>query len=285
MVRGGSLADRERLVLRLTARNFDGNGKMGPPVPGNRFKYVGFRCASYLVPGLDRLEPTVSRLLRPQKIKREQVETERFAGSIAVHHVAAGQPAESHVFVTGGSSAVLFAPTTSLSARLPADERPRGHTPKEILDNAREEEPVVLGVLQTDVGIDKAKVALPRKEEAKPGTGLRTRHKEYPPPPTAEGKLGADSYIFGLWHGQVGLFTSNLTFAGFISVPTLEARKLKKDEAPPESTISVEPDADLVKCSFWVAVGGKGTPPEEGVKVTFSFSTEAGALDKAGSWR
>ena len=67
VIRGASCADRETVVLRLAFRNFVGNGHEARPIPQNHFEYVGFRCAAYLTPGLDRLEPSISRLLRPEE--------------------------------------------------------------------------------------------------------------------------------------------------------------------------------------------------------------------------
>ena len=39
--------------------------------------------------------------------------------------------------------------------------------------------------------------------------------------------------------------------------PTVDGKKLEKDEAAPASTVVVEPDADRVQCSLWIPIGGK----------------------------
>jgi hypothetical protein len=291
VIRGGSVADRERLVLRLAARNFVGEGATAPPKPENRFKYVGFRCASYLQPGLDRFEPAVLPLLKPKKLRREALADDRFAGAMATRFAPAGTPVENHVFVTGASHAMLFAPVATL---YPDTERPPARTPKEILDEARGplDEPLVLGFFSTDVAIEKVEILdpkAPRVPPPPPSEGVRRGHKKAPAgtgPKLIKGKLAPGTYILGLNNGSVGVYMPNLDFVAYLAVPTIEAKKYSlAKERPPASTLVVEADADLAKCSFWAAIGGKGMEPNDGVRISFSLATEAGALDKAGSWR
>ena len=35
-----------------------------------------------------------------------------------------------------------------------------------------------------------------------------------------------------------------------------------------------------MKCTFWIAIGGKGSEPGDGVQIKFSVNTVAGQLDK-----
>lgn len=86
-------------------------------------------------------------------------------------------------------------------------------------------------------------------------------------------------------HNHVGLYRANLDFVAFLGTPVLTAHKLKKDEARPATVVTVDPDADLVKVKLWIAWGGKGMDPADGVDVEFSVQTETGAAEKAGSWR
>lgn len=293
VIRGGSCGDRERLALRCAARNFIGAGRAAPPVPENHFKNVGFRCASYMTPGLDRLDPVITRLLRPKRIKRADVATDRFAGAAANKYAIEGTAVENHVYVTGASSGIVLCPLRALT--LDPTEKPVGKTPKEIMDEAqREDDPVKIGVFHSDVPIVNALLRDPRVPPAPPGGGLlRGKHKKVAAPLTIEGVLAPDTYILGLAHGKIGVYRANLDFVAFLSkdAPSLQAKKLKKDEKtkefelPPASKVSPESDADFVKCSIWIAIGGKGTDPYEGVTISWQLATEAGKLDKAGTWR
>jgi formylglycine-generating enzyme required for sulfatase activity len=287
VIRGGSVADRERLVLRLPARNFIGAGSLAPPRPENHFKHVGFRCASYFFePGLDRFEAAVLPLLKGKMLRREALADDRFAGAMAVHWVPKDTPVENHVFVTGASHAVLFTP---LAALYPTEERPPARTPAEILAEAvgTEDKPLILGFLSTDVGIV-GDLKDPKAPPVPPEPAVRRGQKRPPgkEPRVVPGTIPAGSYILGLNHKHVGFYKGNLDFVGWVkSPPTLDAPKFSTKEGPPLSTMSVEADADLVRCSFWIGLGGKGSEPQEGVRVSFSLPTETGALEKAGSWR
>lgn len=304
VIRGGSCADRERPVLRLAARDFLGAGRAAPPVPENHFKNVGFRCAAYMTPGLDRLEPVISRLLRPKKIRRADLALDRYAGAAANRYSPVGAAVDNHVYVTGPSSAVVLCPVAQLT---PAGEKPVGKTPKEILDEATDDEnPLKLGVFHTDVPIAGALVRDPKVPvpAAPVGGSLRRGggRKATPPPPVIEAVLPPDTYVLALAHGKIAVLRANLDFVAFLSkdAPSIVARKLKRDdktkryEAPPASRVSVEADADFVKCSIWVPIGGKGMEVVDGalldgVTISWQVATETGKLEKAAgpgvSWR
>ena len=287
VIRGGSLADRERLVLRLAARNFQGAGSFNPSTPGNRFKYVGFRCAAYMQPGLDRFAPVAERLAKRKRIQVSDVERLRLAGATATHWTPSGAQAKNHVYVTGRSSAILFAPKKAL---YDMDEKALGKKPEDVLERTQEETPLILGIFHTDIGIENAQVLdpnAPPPTEKPAGGGRRHRGgKGGPPRPvTMKGKVDAGSYLLGLWHGEVVLMRGNLDVMGFLGKPAATAKNLKKGEAPPASTIEVDDAADLVKCSLWMRLGGKDTGPEEGLVLAWSFASASGALEKAGSWR
>jgi formylglycine-generating enzyme required for sulfatase activity len=288
VIRGGSVADRERLALRLAARNFIGAGRHAPPVPENHFKYVGFRCASYFFePGLDRYEAALLPLLKGKMIRREKIESERFAGAMAVHWVPRTAVVENHVYVTGPSHAILFAPVAAL---YPDDKSPPARTPAEVIAEVQgaEDKPLVLGFLSTDIPIV-GQLKNPKAPPAPPDAGVRRGDKRPvgKEPQVIDGLIPAGSYILGFNHKKIGVFKANLDFVGWVSKEpaTLEAPKLTTKQSPPASTMSVEADADLVKCSVWVHLGGKNTEPNAGILFKFSFPTESGALDKAGSWR
>jgi formylglycine-generating enzyme required for sulfatase activity len=289
VIRGASVADSERIVLRLAARNFLGAGRKAPPRPENRFAYVGFRCASHFSePGLDRYESALSKLLKSRNLRRKDLAPERFAGAMAVHWVPRGARVENHVYVTGPSHAVLLTPVRSL---FPPDERAPARTPAELAAWAgAEDKPVILGFLATDVGIV-GEVKDPKAPLAPPASdGGRRGNKSpngTPPPRVIAGTIPPGPYILGLNHNRIGVFRSNLDFVGWVNKepPVYEVTKFTAKQGPPTSTMSVESDADLVKCSFWVHIGGKGPDPHDGVLFRFSLATASGSLRSAGTWR
>lgn len=291
VIRGASCADRERIALRCAYRDFIGVERVKPPTPENHYEYVGFRCGLYITAGLDRLQPSINRLLRPKKIRRENLATDRFAGSAAHRLAPPGATAANHVYVTGRAHAVLVIPVKQL---FPDAEKPLARTPEEFLKITPEalqklspgQETLVLGVFHTDVAL-KAKL-LDTKAPAPEASGAGRREgrkKESVLPPTVEGILPPDTYVLGLAHGLVGVYRSNLDFVAFLDKPKIQKRTLKKGEEMPPTALTVDSDVDLVKASFWVPIGGKGMTPEDGVTIDVLLNAETGALEKAGSWR
>jgi formylglycine-generating enzyme required for sulfatase activity len=290
VIRGGSCADRERIALRCAYRDFIGIDRVKPPVRDNHFEYVGFRCGLYIQPGLDRLEPAINRLLRPKKLRREHLAPERFAGSVALRLAPPGATAENHVYVTGKAHAVLLIPVKQL---FPETLKPLARTPEELLrvtpDTLKKLGPgmdaLILGVFHTDVPI-KAKVLDTKAAAPEPGSGRREgRPKESAVPATVDGVLPPDTYVLGLAYGLVGVYRSNLDFVAFLDKPTIAAKKLKRDEAPPPTVLTVDSDIDKIKTTFWVRLGGKAMAPEEGVQIECLLNAETGAIEKAGNWR
>ncbi len=286
VIRGGSCADRERLVLRLAARNFIGEGRLAPPRPDNRFKYVGFRCAAYLQPGLDRLESAVLPLLKPKRLRRESLVDDRFAGAMATHFVPASAEPANHVYVTGASSAILFAPNKTL---FPTEDRAPAHSAGELEDASKADEPIVLGFIATDVPVADVKVVDTKAADTggrKIGPLGGGKKGKAALPPLVPGRLSPDSYILGYYHGYLGVFRANLDFVATFGVkPTVKSVKVAKGQQPPASFCDADQDLDVVRCGLWIGIGGKGTDPGDGFQFTWSFKTEKGALDKAGSWR
>jgi hypothetical protein len=291
VMRGASLGDRERAALRLSYRNFKGIERKAPPRPENHFDYTGFRCAQFLQPARDRLEPAIARLLKPKKVRREQVATDRFAGAATNPFAVAGAEVKDAVYVTKKSAAVLVAPLARLS--WDEKERPIARSPDDLhryTENAAEgRDALPLAVFHTDLALanvnvlDKAAAAAAAKEEE----GRRRGAKKGPTalPPTKVAQLAGDTYVLGLSHDRIGVYRANMDFVAFLEAPTIKAAKLKKDEAPPATTLDVDPDVDLIKCTLWIAYGGKGMEPTDGVLITFQVSTATGEAEKAGSWR
>jgi formylglycine-generating enzyme required for sulfatase activity len=291
VIRGGSCADKERIALRCAYRDFIGIERKKPPTPENAFEFVGFRCALYLTPGKDRLEPAIARLLRPKKVRRENLAVDRFAGSVAHRFAPTGATVENQVHVTGRAHAVLVIPAKQI---FPDGEKPPARTPDELLKLTQEgiqkvlpgQETVILGVFHSDVPL-KAKVKDPKAVVPEPAGGRREGRgkKEGGMPATIDGILPPDTYVLGLSHGHVGVYRSNLDFVAFLDKPIVKTPKRKKDEPPPATTIELDTDVDTIKAQFWIQIGGKGTAPEEGVTIDFRVDAETGSLEKAGSWR
>lgn|GEM_PF-3354091 len=292
VIRGAGCGDREQLALRASYRNFKGVERKAPPRPENHFDYTGFRLAQYLTPGKDRLDPAVGRLLKPKKVRREQVEVRRFAGAATSGIVRDPSAVENGVYVAKRASSVLVAPLGRLS--WDDKEKPVVRTPealKAYTENAAENRDALpVAVFHTDLTLskvallDKAAAAAAAAESAGKRRGERGK-KETGLPATKEGDLVGDTYILGISHGHIGVYRANLDFVAYLGKPVVTAMKLKKGEAPPAATLDVDPDADLVKVSFWIAYGGKGMEAEDGVKLEFSITTATGDAEKAGSWR
>lgn len=290
VIRGGSCADRERIVLRGAYRNFVGVQRKNPPRPENSFDYAGFRCALYLEPGRDRLEPAIARLLRPKKVRKEQMAKERYAAAVANRFAPAEEKAENHVTVVGASAGVLAVPMAKLFWR--DDEKARAKSPAELLAIAPDDDhpdPIAIGVFHTDVDLAKVKVldkvaAAAKAAEEKNQRRSRNRGK-VELPPTKEQDLPRGTYVLGLAHGHVGLYADNLDFIAFLGKPNITVVKLKKGEAPPRATLSVDEEIDLVKVALWIGVGGKNWDEADYVKIQFQVDTVAGQLQKQGGGR
>jgi formylglycine-generating enzyme required for sulfatase activity len=291
VIRGASCADGERVALRSAYRDFVGGGRLKPPTPDHSFEYVGFRCAYYLTVGRDRLQSTIAKVLRPKKIRPEQIAADRFAGAVATRFAPKNATVKNHVYVTGRAHTMLFVPVKHLFTD--GKKRAPATTVAELLklnpttlDPAQEA--VILGVIRTDVPL-KVKVKdpkfVPPAEAA--GAGRRERdRKDAVPHPIVPGTLEPDTYLLGLSRGQVGFYRSNLDLVAYVDqTPYVKQPKLKKGEAVPATSLTVDADVDLVTLSFFVAYGGKGSTDEEGVTFTFAMNAETGAMEKAGSWR
>lgn len=293
VIRGGSCADRERAVLRGAYRNFVGVQRKKPPRPENSFDYCGFRCALYLTPSLDRLEPAVARLLRPKKVRREQVAKERFAGAAVNAFAPADATVENHVHVVGPSSAVLLAPLYKVFWR--DDEKARAKNAAELLAATPDEDhpdPLAIGVFHTDVDLAKVKAldraAAAAKEAEEKGKRRRGSKEKSELPPTVVQDQKRGTYVLALSHGHIGLYADNLDFIAFLGKPTITDVKIKKGEAPPKATLAIDPDVDLIKATLWIGIGGKNWDETSYVKIQFQVDTVAGQLEKAckgSSWR
>lgn len=293
VVRGGSVLDRDRLALRLSYRSFKGLERLAPPKPENHFEFTGFRLAMYLTPGRDQLEPAIERLLRPKKITRAMVATDRYAGASTTGIARDASAVENGVFVTKRAHAVLVAPLK----HLPYDKdkypvRNRDELLKYAENAAQDRDALPLGVIHTDLALHKVQLfdrAAAAAAGGDGGSGGRRggKPKAGAPHPTKEGDLPPDTYLLGMSHGRLGVYRANLDFLAYLDPKRLSvtARKLKKDEAPPAASLDVDADADLLKFRFWIPFGGKALEAGEGVEIVQDVETVTGAAEKAGSWR
>jgi formylglycine-generating enzyme required for sulfatase activity len=283
VIRGGSCGDRDRLVLRLALRNFVGAGRESPPKPENSFRWLGFRCAKYVAAGLDRLEHCVWLLRGPKVVRRENLDPKGFAGAEALHFVPKGTPMKDHVGVTGPAATVLLC--TNRALELSEEKQPWAKTPEDVREKSQvqEEYAPVLGLISTDVAIEKAQVPDPREKKAP--SGIERDRKKSKPPKVIDGEIPAGTYILSIWHKHIAFFTANLTFVGWLPAEVNPTEKdLKKDdkgvlEPRPASVVDVDEDADLVKCKLWMPYGGK-TEWTKGFMLSWSMYAEGGQLKK-----
>jgi formylglycine-generating enzyme required for sulfatase activity len=283
VIRGASLGDAERVVLRAAARNFEGAGPHGRPFRANRFEYVGFRCAAYAEPGLDRLAPALDRLSR-RSLRNGPVEEARFAG--AATELASSREPPDRAVVPKGVSTLLVAPLRSL---LDEAATVRG-TPTEAfreLDGA--EHPAILCAFHADLDLPNATVrdpAGPDPEQLRPVSRGPGRKRSFAPPPTVPGRVPAGSYWLAVWRGRIALFTAPRRFLAFLpGAFDVSDRALQEDETPPPSRVVVDPASDVVRFSTWLRVGGRNREPTVGLTVSWAIAFEPGALAAAGTWR
>ncbi len=308
VIRGGAAPDLEKLVLRPACRNYIGAGPEAPPYPENRFKWVGFRTASYMKSGRDQLGPIVRRVTRPKKVKLAHLDQERFIGAITRNWVEPGAEPDNHVYVLGRSHAVVVIPNASflrddgLELMRRAWKRPSSYkSARGIKKKSETEHPFwTLGVLHTDIGLEGVQVRKPeepvepgdpdakdgkKKKKKKKGRRRRGRAKA---PLTVEGTCPPGTYVLGIWFGRVTIMTPAKEFVCF--VPLMEGQKLayevtkvKPADAPP-ATLKVDPELDWADLSFDMPLGGRGTATDVRLAVKTRLSFEVGSLEAAGTW-
>ncbi|MDJ0976692.1 MAG: formylglycine-generating enzyme family protein, partial [Planctomycetota bacterium] len=295
IVRGSHAESREILVLRPAARNFIGSGPKAPPYPGNRFKWVGFRCAWSPKAGQNHLEPIVWRAVRGRRIKEGRLAKEQFVGSVIENFAEAEAQVENHVYVLGESKAIVLVPMRGVLWET-GDEwmqnawkkARRFRKTKDLAKRSTETETprIVLGILHTDIGLDNVQVRKPlTAEERKKRPRGRGRKRA---PKTIPGEIRPGTYLLTLWHGRLALANESLEFEAFISKEKEEAVTVVNgiDRGdPPTSQWELDNLADEGKFEFHLPLGGSKTDPGTFVKVSGLLTYEAGELDSAGTWR
>ena len=282
VIRGATYVDLEHLVLRLAARNFIGQGVKAPPRPGNRFEYIGFRCAWYEQPGQDQLDPILRRVSRGRRITKQNVALDRYTASVATRFAARDEEGEDHVYVQGRAHSIVVIPLRSM---LRPDQRtPRIDSRKALQKlTVNADDPLPLAVLHTDVPLEQVYVR-------DPAAGRRGPRRRPAPPPMVEGSCPPGTYVLGVWHTRLCLCTSSLEFVCFLTEDEAPPARLDVLRLPPEERESASLDLDVqagvISLSFDVPVGGSNTL--EGLTVVvdaLTLTPQAGTLSAAGTWR
>ena len=282
VIRGATYVDLELLVLRLAARNFIGQGVKAPPRPGNRFEYIGFRCAWTGQPGLDHLGPILRRVSRGRRITQKSLAMDQYAAAVATRFAPPGAEVEHHVTVQGRAHAVVVVPLTSMLRPDQRTPRIRSRADLETV-TAKADDPLPLAVLHTDLPLVRVYV----RDRSTPGgrPGPRTA-----PPPVKEDVCPPGTYVLGVWHTRLCLCTSALELVCFLTRDEAHPARLDVVGLVPEgrkaARLVLDEAAGGLSLDFEVPVGGASTSAEQTVVVNGLVVTpQAGALQSAGPWR
>jgi hypothetical protein len=298
VIRGGSAADTEMIVLRPACRNWVGGGPDAPPYPENAFPWCGLRLAHAPDPGANRLGPILRRATRARKIAEDHLDLERFLGAdtlVEAPGVATGVPL---VLELRRRAAVVLIPVRSLlrpegfEAMRNAWKKPMRMNTTERLLAASQTGRVewYLGVLHSDLPLEKVErpveTAAERARDEDDRAGSRHRQR---PLRTAPGTLAPGTWLLGLWQGRLALLHPDGSLAAFLGpvgrfAPGVEV--LDATEGPArERHLAVDPDLDWATIVFDVPLGGKDVPDALRVVVRARLDFDVGSLERAGSWR
>ena len=284
VIRGGSAADMESLVLRPAARNFVGAGPKAPPYPENSFRWVGFRLAAYQQPGRDHVAPVVRRVATGH-LKPGAFEPERFAGFVQRDWLPADAEARHHVYVRGRATAVVFVPVAYL-LRDEADPRmaaawkkpsPYRSTASLVKKSETEDPFFALGALHLGLPLDGVEVP-------DPGAKARGRGAKRLPK-TVRGRCEPGTYVATLWHGRVVLTTPSRELVCILPepaerVPSVEVRPRSSESLGPP-TLKPSLEADEGGLDFTVLLGGKRSPDKHLLRVRAGLPYDAEAFARA----
>jgi formylglycine-generating enzyme required for sulfatase activity len=285
VVRGGSYTDEEPLVLRNQARNWVGRGREAPPLPGNRFETIGFRCAWYPEPGRDQIGPVLARAERGRRVAEAALRLDLYGGAVSARYAPSEAEAEHHAFVLGAARAILLIPVRSIFA--PDEREARIRKPIDLLKASEgREDPIVLGVLHTDVPLEKVWVRGEITERWRKEAEKARSRNETIPPPVQEGSVPADTYVLALWHRRLALVTPSLEFVCFLTRegrnPALEAVQAAPSDVP-FAVVEATPEAGIVELVFVAPAGGHRTDKNLAVRVSAILNVSEQHL--AGTWR
>jgi formylglycine-generating enzyme required for sulfatase activity len=289
VIRGGSLIDQDLLVLRCAFRNFIGKGPEAPPVPQNRFEFVGFRTAWYPVPGRDQYYPVVTRAVRGKAVTEGELSFEGLTGAVATQFAPSEEQVQDCVFVTGRAHAIVVIPKRILIPG--SDEKKKYKNLDALLDESEESEgdaepnPIVVGAFHTDIALEKVWIKKPPEPGSEASTRRRDRKKGLE---LVNSTCRPGTYLLAVHRRRIALVTPELEVACYLSEDEADKKKLvemRKIEEGETAKIEVEDDTDLVSFSVLVPVGGKGADPAWTLIVRGVLETKSGALSDAGAWR
>ena len=301
VIRGGCAADLEWLVLRSACRNWVGAGSEARPYPDNAFRYVGGRLAFYEEPGRDAIEPILRRAVGGGRVDKRDLNLEGYTGAVTRNWVQPGAKSENHVYVKGRGYSIVFIPVTSYIRPMgmqyiqDAFKKPaRYRTHKGILKNNVSDEPEwILGVLHTDIALDKVEVRKPEEELTEAEKKKKKRRKKRGRLKkelfqTVPGILAPGTYIVSLWHGKVAICDGTMSFRCFI--PNYKGQKSqfsvvkkRKTEEFTPTTLGLDVDLEEAKCNFHFPIGGRKDKSNLHVVFDFVLNFQSGALEKAGT--
>ncbi len=284
VIRGGSVADMESLVLRPAARNFVGAGPKAPPYPENRFEWVGFRLAAYQQPGLDHVAPLMRRGAAGH-MQPAAFDAARFAAFVQRDWLPADAASPNHVYVRGRTTAVVFVPVTYLlrdeahPTMAKAWNRPQSfRSTKGLVDKSEGDTPFfTLGVLQLGLPLDGVGVPDPDAKVRKRG-GARL-------PATRPGRCEPGTYLVTLWHGRIVLTTPLREFVCLLPeraprVPSVEVRPRSSESLGPP-TLKPSLEADEGGLDFTVLLGGRRSPDKHVVRARAALPYDPQAFAEA----
>ncbi len=276
VVRGGSAADQDRLVVRPAFRGWRGD----EPLPNRRREWTGFRCALYAEPARSRLPDLQTLLSATRTLPADALDLDSYAGAEATALVQPGAAVENAIFVTNQAYAVLGATlrsvgtTTSKPTRFSVTKTHALRETDHLLAESEKRVPVVFGMIYTDVPItsvfgsggkpfDLPKTSMPRRV-APPG-----------------------AYLVGLYLQRLVLmpFDGDLFYISRKPVPKSVVNVVKRSaprrgEPSGEVVFRMLESADLLRFEMTLPLGG-GAPDGTVVVVRFQLGTERRALRDA----
>ena len=294
-LRGGSARDIELPVIRSAYRNWKGNSSAGPPYPGNRYPWVGFRTAAYLEPGRDQLATILSKVTPRRKVREKWIDLANYRGAVNRNWAEPGEVVENGVYVKGKSHSVVFIPLdTFLHGESAADARKLWEKPararriSSLSKHSATRVPVFpIGLLHTDIGLVDLESIRPMTEKEREAHVKARRRKKWLRPPTKEGgKLPGGTYILAYWHGDMCIANESLEFLAFLPKQArqksqLHVGRMKPDEVPPVG-FNLDLDLEELKVTWTMPLGGERPDGKTYVSVDATFTLDGAGLGACG---
>jgi hypothetical protein len=273
VIRGGTSIDEDPLAVRSASRNFVGRGPEAPPIPSNRFEYVGVRLARHVAPGRSAIVEPVRRVAAALRVPETEFPVETAAGIVALGDVVDGAVVADGVFARERARAVALAPRASLLAA-DADET-RIRSVADLLERS-ETEPLVLAALRSDVPLLGWRRTV--------GEGRRRKDDRFD-----EARQEPDAFLLCVSRRRLLLASPALDEALWLERETLDETKRAVLRPPggdaERRAASLQADAatDRVTMTFRVPIGGHARSGNAGfLEVSATLATAPGSLRAAG---